>query len=72
LSRIEEEQAQPEQKDELYQQVAEELAHIQERIGPRFRRAEVRQRAVRFLEGLMSGVERKNGWQFAEHLGGIP
>jgi len=69
LTKIEEEQAQSEQKADLYQQAAEELAHIQERIGPRFRRAEVRQRAGRFLEGLLSGVERKNGWQLAEELG---
>lgn len=69
LRSIEEEQAQPEQRDDLYQQAAEELAHMQQRIGPRFRRAEVRQRAIRFLEGLMSGVERKNGWQLAEELG---
>jgi SRSO17 transposase len=57
-----------EQKDELYQQAAEELAHIQKRIGPRFRRAEVRQRAMRYVEGLTSAVERKNGWQLAEAL----
>ena len=69
MNRIEEEQAQPEQKDDLYQQAAEELVHIQERIGPRFRRAEVRERAARFLEGWMSAVERKNGWQLAEELG---
>src|SRR6266699_3280332 len=58
-----------EQEDNLLQQAAEELAHLQSRIGPRFRRAEVRQRATRFLEGLMSPVERKNGWQLAEELG---
>jgi SRSO17 transposase len=69
LTNIEAEQVRPEQKDDLYQQAAEELAHIQERIGPRFRRAEVRQRAARFLEGLMSEVERKNGWQWAEEPG---
>ena len=69
MSRIEEEKAPPEQKEDLYQQAAEELTHMQQRIGPRFRRAEVRQRAIRFLEGLMSGVEHKNGWQLAEELG---
>lgn len=69
MTKIEEEQAQPEQRDDLYQQAAEELVHIQERIGLRFRRAEVRQRAVRFLQGLLSGVERKNSWQVAEELG---
>jgi SRSO17 transposase len=69
MTRAEGEKAEPEQRDDLYQQAAEELAHIRERIGPRFRRAEVRQRAGRFLEGLMSAVERKNGWQLAEELG---
>lgn len=69
VRRFEEEHSQPEPKDDLYQQAAEELAHIQERIGPRFRRAEVRQRAMRFLHGLLSRVERKNGWQLAEELG---
>jgi hypothetical protein len=39
------EEEQHEQEDDLFQQSAEELAHIQSRIGPRFRRAEVRKRA---------------------------
>ena len=38
-------------------------------IAPRFRRAEARQRARRYLVGLLAPVERKNGWQLAEHLG---
>src|SRR5438552_1893566 len=48
---------------------AEELAELHARIAPRFRRAEVRTRARRFLEGLLAPVERKNGWQLAEELG---
>src|SRR5260370_33964280 len=47
---------------------AQALAEVQERIGPRFQRAEVRRRARRFLEGLLAPVERKNGWQMAEAL----
>ena len=47
---------------------AQELAALQERIGPHFRRAEVRERVGRFLTSLLSGVERKNGWQLAEEL----
>jgi SRSO17 transposase len=39
------------------------------RIAPRFRRAEARARARRYLDGLLAPVERKNGWQLAEHLG---
>lgn len=58
-----------EQEEELIQQVREELAQVQARIGPRFRRAEVRQRAWHFLEALMSPIKRKNGWQIAEALG---
>lgn len=69
MTNSETEQIRPEQKDDLYQQATEELVHIRVRIGSRFRGAEVRQRAVRFLQGLMSGVERKNGWQLAEELG---
>lgn len=54
---------------EVLQRATEELAHVQERIGPRFRRAEARKRAARFLQGLLAPVERKNGWQLAEHVG---
>src|SRR5829696_1323326 len=39
------------------------------RIGHHFRRAEARERAKRYLAGLLASVERKNGWQLAEHLG---
>ncbi len=39
------------------------------RVAQRFRRAETRQRAKRYLAGLLDRVERKNGWQLAEHLG---
>jgi SRSO17 transposase len=39
------------------------------RIAGRFRRAEARERAKRYLTGLLDRVERKNGWQLAEHLG---
>ena len=48
---------------------AQALIEVSGRIGPRFRRAEVRKRAQRFLEGLLAPVERKNGWQLAEQLG---
>src|SRR5260370_4406087 len=47
---------------------AQELARLQARIGPHFRRAEVRERGGRFLRGLLSGVERKNGWRLAAGL----
>src|SRR5262245_29108225 len=34
-----------------------------------FRRREARERARRYLEGLLGQIERKNGWQLAEALG---
>src|SRR5207248_11364513 len=46
----------------------QELAALHARIEPHFRRAEVRERVGRFLRGLLSRVERKNGWQLAEEL----
>lgn len=39
------------------------------RIARRFRRSEARERAKRYLAGLLDRVERNNGWQLAEHLG---
>src|SRR5215469_2173934 len=42
---------------------------IQERIGPRFARSEHRQRMRRSVDGVLSPVERKNGWQLAEQAG---
>lgn len=48
---------------------ADEVAAVGERIGARFARSEPRRRAVGYVRGLLSGVERKNGWQLAEHLG---
>ena len=44
---------------------------VQERIGPRFARSEQRQRVRRYVDGLLSPVERKNGWQLAEHAGEV-
>ena len=39
------------------------------RIAGRFRRAEARERAKRYLAALLDRIDRKNGWQMAEHLG---
>lgn len=38
-------------------------ADLQARIAHRFARAEARERAGRYLAGLLERVERKNGWQ---------
>jgi SRSO17 transposase len=41
---------------------------LHERLAHRFSRAEVRARVRRVLAGLLSRVERKNGWQLAETI----
>jgi SRSO17 transposase len=46
-----------------------ELSALHARLGELFVRAEPRRQAGLYLEGLLSAVERKNGWQLAEHLG---
>ena len=40
-----------------------------ERVGRHFPRAEARHHAGAYLRGLLSPVERKNGWQLAEAVG---
>src|SRR5947199_2004860 len=45
------------------------LDALHARIAPRFARAEARIRVRHYLEALLAPVERKNGWQLAEHLG---
>jgi SRSO17 transposase len=44
-------------------------AEVERRIGPLFARAEARTRALAYLAGLLSPVERKNSWQLAEISG---
>ncbi len=46
-----------------------ELEALRARIASRFYRTEMRERAGAFVRGLLSGVERKNGWQLAEQAG---
>ena len=45
------------------------LEGVLERIGPRFARSEPRVRAGVYLRGLLSTVERKNGWTLSEQAG---
>src|SRR3954467_14258864 len=45
------------------------VADLHARIAHRFARSEVRDRARRYLVGLLDRVERKNGWQLAEASG---
>ncbi len=44
-----------------------DLIHLHARIAPHFARPEPRRRALAYLQGLLSSIERKNGWQLAEH-----
>src|SRR4029434_1819355 len=46
-----------------------ELAALKERIGPVFGRAETRETAGAFLDGLLSGGARKPGWLLPEQPG---
>jgi SRSO17 transposase len=45
------------------------LDALHARIAGRFKRSEVRERARRYLSGLLDRVDRKNGWQLAEQVG---
>ena len=47
----------------------QELERLHARIAPRFARPEPRRRALAYLQGIVSSVERKNGWHLAEHAG---
>ncbi len=69
MSTTKQDEERMEKEENLLRQIREELMDLQARIGPRFRRAEVRSRAGRFLEGLLGNIPRKNGWQMAEELG---
>ena len=48
---------------------AEGIGRVHECIAGRFRRPEPRRRSLDYLKGLLSPVERKNGWQLAEQAG---
>src|ERR687889_1155638 len=48
---------------------AQDLDALVEQIALRLRRVEARRRARAYLQGLLCPVERKNGWQLAEHAG---
>src|SRR5437868_14769048 len=50
----------------VWEELFEEMC---ERIGPLIGRLETRKRAKAYIRGLLSQVDRKNGWQLAEELG---
>src|SRR3954470_21897570 len=47
----------------------DELDVLKQRLGPLFVRSEPRRQAGLYLEALLSGAQRKNGWQLAEQIG---
>lgn len=53
----------------LTQAWTDELAAVDTWLAPHFGRAELRDRARAYVRGLLSGAERKNGWQLAEEVG---
>ena len=48
---------------------ADTLADLHGRIAHRFAQSDVRERARRYLVGLLERVEGKNAWQLAEAIG---
>jgi len=48
---------------------AADLGALADRIGRHFGRAEPRSRVLAYLQGLLSPIERKNGWHLAEAAG---
>ena len=64
-----EQEAEPVQTLRALRAAADEVPRVAARLGPRFAREEARVRAQAYLRGLLSPVERKNGWQLAEAAG---
>src|SRR5882757_4392445 len=51
--------------------VAAGLDELHERIAGRFARSEPRSRVREYVSGLVTGLERKNGWTLAEWAGEV-
>jgi SRSO17 transposase len=47
------------------------LTEVEQRLMPHFARREARHRVWAYIRGLLSPVERKNGWQLAEVNGDV-
>jgi SRSO17 transposase len=52
-------------------QWANGFEEVANRVAARFSRAEPRRRAFQYVRGLLSPIERKNGWQLAEEAGDL-
>jgi SRSO17 transposase len=61
--------SQVEQAEKQARVWADGLVELHQRIGGRFGRVEPRHRALAYLQGLLSQVERKNSWWLAEQAG---
>jgi len=48
---------------------AQELFRLHMSLTSRFARPEPHQRALKYLQGILSDTARKNGWQLAEYAG---
>ena len=48
---------------------ADAVPMVAQRLAPRFARSEARRHAQAYLWGLLTPIERKNGWQLAEVVG---
>jgi SRSO17 transposase len=57
------------EQEEAARRWVECLDEVHASIGPRFARSEQRHRVRAYLQGLLSPIERKNGWQLAEAAG---
>jgi SRSO17 transposase len=57
------------QKLEAREHWVEAFEEIQDRIHHLFPRSEPRERAIHYIKGLLSPIERKNSWQLAEASG---
>lgn len=56
----------PSNPEGMWEGLFEEMCEC---IEPVFMRSETRERAKSYIRGLLSPIERKNGWQLAEELG---
>jgi hypothetical protein len=48
------------------QQWISEFDRLMQRMGHQFGRVEAKQRLSEYVQGLLSPIERKNGWQLSE------
>lgn len=54
---------------QLVREWSDQLEGLHQRLSRYFARVEPRQRVRAYLEGLLGGAERRNGWTLAEAAG---